>query len=425
VSERNYTILALGSRGDVQPFVALGKGLCAAGHRVRIAAAEDYGPLVQEHDLPFHPLVGRIADLMDRELVYAAFDAGPNPLPFALRFREAVTPIVERLVGDCLAAADGADTLIVSTLGVYPGEAAAAAYNLPVVEAHFHPVAPTRTLPHAFFPEVAWMPGAMRGAYNQLSHHLGAWGMHGFLRPALDRARRSHRLARQGKRPSSGKRLSLHAYSPHIAPPAPDWDPKTVPVTGYWPLAEPPGYRLPPDLERFLNDGPPPVYVGFGSLLAGRDPDGMTRLLFEALDKSGLRGILHRGWGDFGNIPVPPTVHLTEGAYHSVLFPRVATVLHHGGAGTTAAALRAGVPAVVVPYFGDQGFWARRLHDLGAAPAPLPRVELTVARLAARLRDVVTMPTYRERAAELGCRLAAEDGVARALEVLDAREKNR
>jgi UDP:flavonoid glycosyltransferase YjiC (YdhE family) len=419
---RNYTILALGSRGDVQPFVALGAGLCAAGHGVRIAAAEDYGPLVTEHGLPFHPLVGRIVDLMDRELVYDAFDAGANPIPFGLRFREAVAPLMESLLRDCMAASAEADALVVSTLGVHPGEIVAQERGLPVIEAHFHPVAPTRTLPHAFFPELLRLPDPLRGAYNRLSHTLGDRGMRQFFRPALNRARRSLGLQRRSSLPT--KRLSLHAYSPHIAPPPQDWDPAYVPVTGYWPLSEPSGYHLPPELEDFLQDGPPPIYIGFGSLLAGRDPDGMTRLLFEGLEQAELRGILHRGWGDFGNIPVPPTVHLTEGAYHSVLFPRVAGVIHHGGAGTTAAALRAGIPAVVVPYFGDQCFWARRLYELGVSPPPIPRDALTVEGLAQALRRIVENPAYRDRVSDLKTRLLAEDGIGNAVRLLDNGREN-
>jgi sterol 3beta-glucosyltransferase len=418
VTGLNYTILALGSRGDVQPFVALGQGLRAAGHRVRIAAAEDYGPLATENGLPFHPLVGRIVDLMDRDLVYAAFDSGANPIPFGLRFREAVAPLMESLLRDSLAASEGADALIVSTLGIHPGEIVAAEQDLPIVEAHFHPVAPTRTLPHAFFPEQPWLPDPLRGVYNRLSHTLGDRGMRQFFRPAQERAKRS--LGRSRKSLRKAKQLSLHAYSPQVAPPPPDF----VPVTGYWPLPEPLGYRLPADLEAFLRDGPPPIYIGFGSLLAGRDPDGMTRLLFEALERAGLRGILHRGWGDFGNIPIPPTVHLTEGAYHSVLFPRVAGVIHHGGAGTTAAALRAGVPAVVVPYFGDQGFWARRLYELGASPPPIPRDELTVEGLARALRQIVEKTAYHDRVLDLKKRLLAEDGIDNAVRLLDKWRKN-
>jgi sterol 3beta-glucosyltransferase len=425
VSGRKFTILALGSRGDVQPFVALGKGLVAAGHSVRIAAAEDYGPLVTEHCLPFHPLVGRIADLMDRELVYAAFDAGANPLPFARRFRDAVTPLMECLLHDCLAAARGADTLIVSTLGVYPGESVAEALgSLPVIEAHFHPVAATRTLPHAFFPELR-LSAPLTGIYNRLSHILGAQGMHAFLRPALNRARRSVGLRPAPLMPPSSPRLSLHGYSPSISPPPSDWDKERVNVTGYWPLPSPPYFRLPLDLERFLDGGLPPVYIGFGSILAGRDPNGVTHLLADALDRAGVRGILYRGWGDLGNVPLPPTVYLTDGVPHDILFPRMAAVVHHGGAGTTAATLRAGVPSIAVPFFGDQRFWARRLHELGASPLPIPRDALTAERLAEGIRAVLASASFRDRAETLGHSLAAEEGIVNAIAAIEVHLKDR
>jgi len=194
---RRFAILALGSRGDVQPFVALGKGLLAAGHAgVTVAAAEDYEPLVREHGLDFAPLVGRIADLMDRDLAYRVLDAGGNPLPFARRTLETVGPMVERLVADSLDACRGADALIVSTLGQHPGETAAEVLGgLPIIATHFHPYAPTRAHPHMFFPP---LPGRGAGSYHRITHALGEQGFRQLLRPGLNRARR-----RLGLRPLS------------------------------------------------------------------------------------------------------------------------------------------------------------------------------------------------------------------------------
>ena len=427
MTPRRFAILALGSRGDVQPFVALGRGLTARGHRATIAAAEDYEPLVREHGLAFAPLVGRIADLMDHDLTYRVLDAGGNPLPFARRAFSQVAPMVEQLVLDSLEASRDADALVVSTLGQHPGETVAEALGgVPLFATHFHPYAPTAAHPHMFFPPA---PRPSRGGrvYHRATHALGEQGMRQFLRPAINRARRRLGLKPLGvgeqyrrMRGSFARGVHLHAYSLLVAPAPPDWDAARHVVTGYWPLPRLTGWMPPPDLAAFLESGPRPVYVGFGSILAGRDPDGVTRSIADALERAGQRGVLYRGWGDVGNVPLPPTVHVTGGAYHDWLFPRCRAVVHHGGAGTTAAALRAGVPAVAVPFFGDQRFWARRLESLGAGVA-LPRANLTAATLADALARLLADEAFAGRAADLGRALAAEDGVARAVGAIEAR----
>nr|WP_272918090.1 glycosyltransferase [Actinomadura rayongensis] len=175
-----------------------------------------------------------------------------------------------------------------------------------------------------------------------------------------------------------------------------------------------PAYEPPADLAAFLAAGPPPVYAGFGSMVA-KDPELTDLTVRTALRVAGLRGIVQ---GD------PATsdddVLAVRDVPHAWLFPRVAAVVHHGGAGTTAAGLRAGVPTIVCPFFGDQPYWGERVAALGAGPSPLPFRSLTVPDLASRLRRATSDPSIRERAAVVGARLRAEDGIARALDVLDA-----
>src|SRR5262249_37378215 len=132
----------------------------------------------------------------------------------------------------------------------------------------------------------------------------------------------------------------------------------------------------------------------------------------------GQRGILYRGWGEIGRISLPPTILAVESVPHDWLFPQMRAVVHHGGAGVTAPALRGGVPAIVVPFLGDQHFWANRVAALGAGPAPIPKAQLSSERLAQALVHVLQDDSLRERAAEIGQRLKAEHGVARAVEVI-------
>ena len=171
----------------------------------------------------------------------------------------------------------------------------------------------------------------------------------------------------------------LYAYSPTLLPP-PDW-PSRFHVTGAWFLDPPPDWQPPPDLVAFLEGGPPPVYVGFGSMTSA-DPDATLALVLDALSRAGQRGVLLHGWAGLGTgRELPDTVFALDDVPHSWLFPRMAALVHHGGAGTTVAGLRAGIPSVVTPLTADQPSWGRIVHRLGAGPRPIPFRRLTATRL--------------------------------------------
>jgi UDP:flavonoid glycosyltransferase YjiC (YdhE family) len=181
-------------------------------------------------------------------------------------------------------------------------------------------------------------------------------------------------------------------------------------VTGYWFLDRPDDWRPPAALVDFLADGRPPIYVGFGSM-APADAERLTALALDALARADQRAVLLAGWAGLGRTAASDRVLVVDAVPHDWLFPRVAAVVHHGGAGTTAAGLRAGVPAVVVPFFADQPFWGERVWRLGVGARPIQRKALTTEQLAAAIRHVVADRPTRERAAALGERVRAEDGV--------------
>jgi UDP:flavonoid glycosyltransferase YjiC (YdhE family) len=418
------TILALGSRGDVQPFTALGLGLRAAGHAVRIAAAKDYESLVLPYGLDFFPLVGSIHDFMDRQMVAAMLDEPENLPRFVSGMMDAVRPLVHSLVRDCYAASRDAGALVVSTLGLYAGYDVAEKLGIPVYTAHLHPDWATRYFSQVFFPALPpWAP--LRGQYNRLSFGLADAAYWAMIMSELNRARRDvldlPPLSPLGYLRRTRHPLTpvLHGYSPSITRTPPDWGPD-VHVTGYWFLDRPPGWQPPPDLAGFLASGPPPVHIGFGSILVGSDPDAVTRLIVGALRKTGQRGILVAGWSGLGNIELPDTVFKIGDVPFDWLFTRVAAVVCHGGAGTTATALRAGVPPVIVPFFGDQHFWARRVHRMGLGPEPVPRRRLTEDKLAAAIAQALDDKAIRSRAARMGRRLACERGVDKAVEIISS-----
>ncbi len=174
----------------------------------------------------------------------------------------------------------------------------------------------------------------------------------------------------------------------------------------------------PQALVEFLQAGPPPVYVGFGSM-SNSKPEETTRLVLEALAKTHQRGIILSGWGGMHANDLPDSVFMLESVPFSWLFPRMAAVVHHGGAGTTAAGLRAGVPSIVIPFFADQPFWGRRVAELGVGPTPIPLTKLTVDRLSQAIQTAVSDTAMRQRGAELGAKIQAEDGIANAVAILE------
>jgi UDP:flavonoid glycosyltransferase YjiC (YdhE family) len=209
----------------------------------------------------------------------------------------------------------------------------------------------------------------------------------------------------------------LYGFSQLVAPPPHDW-PTEHHVTGYWFLDSPQNWQPPKELAAFLAEGPPPVYIGFGSM-THRSPEESTELILEALHLAGQRGVLLHGWGGMAKTKLPSNVIMVESIPHQWLFPRMAAVAHHGGAGTTAASLRSGVPSIVVPHFADQPYWGERVAALGVGPRPRARARLTAQKLADSIDQALSDQTMRERAAKLGEALRAEDGVGNAVKVIE------
>jgi sterol 3beta-glucosyltransferase len=221
----------------------------------------------------------------------------------------------------------------------------------------------------------------------------------------------------RGYRAALGRALILLGYSRHVIPQPSDW-PSNVHTTGYWFLPGEEEWEPPAALTDFLAAGPPLVYLGFGSMTAS-NPPRLTDLLVRATERSGRRAILLSGWAGLGDATLPPTIFPLASAPHAWLFPRMAAVVHHGGAGTTAAGLCAGVPSVLVPHLGDQFHWGRRLAALGLAPPSIPHRSLTAARLGDAIRLAATNPTMRQRATALSAKLRAEDGIAAAISLIE------
>ncbi|HUM09462.1 MAG TPA: glycosyltransferase [Myxococcaceae bacterium] len=408
----HLALVTVGSLGDVAPIFAL--GLKRAGHTVRILAHESFSPMASRLGLDLAPT--RAADpraLLASERFRDAFRAA-DPFRAWRRFGAIAEETARAVFADALAACEGADAVGCSGLGAFPGYAAAARLGIPHFGAHLIPIGPTSEFPDPLLPQgLAWLPG-----YNWTSHALAAWLVWRSIRPMADRAMASTGAGRFPPlaRMASSSRILLFGISPAVVSPPAGW--RRARFTGYWFLDDPTGWKPPPQLQRFLDQGSPPVVVGFGSM-STRNPVRTARIVVEALVETGARGILLSGWGGLRPEELPSQILAMEHAPHAWLFPRAAAVVHHGGAGTTASALRAGVPSVVVPFAFDQPFWAERVRRLGAGPAPIPERRLSVGRLARAIRRALEDYRLGQTARALGECIRSEDGVGTAVRELE------
>lgn len=417
------TILAVGSRGDAQPYTALGLGLRSTGHEVKVATHEVFRKTVTGRGLEFGLIRLNPQEMLKQEAGQAWMEAGKNPVRFARHMASAFAPLLHEMLTDCLHACEGSDVVLISPLaiGALP---AAEKVGAQAMLASLWSNLPTHDYPSLYAPALPF-GGPLAAMYNRLTYELAALPKRLFGRPiwqAVDRWQRevlktdpisANQLRR---RMLAGEWPMLAGYSPNVFPPPSDW-PQWVHVTGYWFLDADPAWQPPAALVDFLLAGPEPVYIGFGSM-AGRNPQERGEVVLRALELSGQRGILLTGWGGLQAHDLPDTVLAVDSVPHDWLFPRMAAVVHHGGAGTTAAGLRAGKPTVIAPFFGDQPFWGRRVAELGVGPDPIPQKQLSPARLAEAIHAATSDQAIRLRAVALAERIRAEDGIGRAVELL-------
>jgi sterol 3beta-glucosyltransferase len=405
----NVVVLTLGTRGDVQPYVALGAGLKQAGHEVTLVTAKGFDELVAGMGLRYVSLGLDLLELARSPEGKAALRSARG----ALRLVRQLMPAWRQMLVDEWEAARGADAVVYHPKA-FGGYHIAEALDVPGFLALPVPaLSPTRAFPTPVLP----LPN-LGGPLNRLSYGLFFRSSTAPYRHMINRWREhtlglgplsllASELERDGEPVTK-----LYCCSPHVVPVPADWDKSSV-LTGYWFLNQGSGWKPLEELAAFLKEGSPPVYIGFGS--TAPDPEGSRAAALAVLKGLGLRGVLATGRSGMAG----PQVIEIEEAPHDWLFPRMSAVVHHGGAGTTAEGLRAGKPTAVIPSnLGDQLFWGRRVHALGVGPKPVPQKKLTTERLAAALRAVTENKRMRGLAEELGERLRAENGVGRGVEII-------
>ncbi len=415
-------ITTYGTLGDVQPYVALGKGLLHAGHQVIIGTSERFRDFVKGHGLTFGHMDDGLLAIIDTDQGKSMLENTTNifdVLKQNIKLGKQIKPLQIAQLRETweLAKSVKPDFLL-----YHPktGAAPHIAEKLGIGCALVTPIpmlVPTSEWPFPVLPRVK-----LGGWYNRLSYTI-IHALSGiFLGKYIRNLRHDLGLKPMVKfdllKNGEGQDIPvLHILSEAVLPRPNDW-PTSACMTGYCFLDREQDWQPPSNLLDFLDAGPPPVYVGFGSM-AGCNPQQLAGTVIESLQRAEVRAIVATGWGGLNPGDVPDTILEVDSVPHDWLFPRVSAVVHHGGAGTTAAGLRAGRPSVIVPFFGDQPFWGRLVHLLGAGPKPIPRKKLTADQLAAAVKNAISSPDLLKKAEEIGNKIRQEDGVGNAVDVIE------
>lgn len=406
-----FTMVSIGSTGDVRPYVLLGQELKRRGHHIRLACFAQFEKMCVDAGLEFYPLSGDIVSIMGQVMQN-------NGLTYLHHFEQALKNDLPDFIRDLRAACEGADVLVCTFFGsvVY---SIAEKNRVPCIQTQYFPMDSNASTPMTCAPGLrvgkVWNKTTYRVGYALINtlewRYLRAWRREQGMRARKIRTRPDYEV--------NGRHIPvLYAMSPILVPRPLAWD-EHIHMTGFWMGATPADYEPSEPLKRFLESGSKPVYIGFGSMVSG-DMGKTLRIVLEAVQKAGVRAIIARGWGgeQVGQVD-RKNVFVADYIPHDWLFPRVAGVVHHGGAGTTAAGIMAGCPTLIIPFGGDQPFWGLRTHQLGVGPKPIKRNALTVNRLAKALKELVGTPSYAVAAQELGQRLRMERGTETAADIIE------
>ena len=413
------SISASGTRGDVQPYVALGKGLKDAGYNVCVLTSDSFESLVTGAGLGFRSTGESVEEVLQTDEWRKVMESG-NFLKILAKMRSEMKQRSGDMAQQLPDLLKGSDLIIAGT-GIFGSYALAEMMNIPIIQAYVFPFTPTSEFPSPLVPKLP-----LGGAINKLSFHAMRQMLWQTSKMSDSATRKAFGL-KKGSFWGPYKALAqthmpvLYGYSSYVLPRPNDWA-DNYDVTGYWFLDEPKDWTPPSDLVEFLDAGEPPVYIGFGSMQS-RNPEEAGQIALEALAISGQRGVIASGWGGLKAADVPKTVHVISSIPHSWLFPRMAAVVHHGGAGTTAAGLRAGVPSIIVPFMGDQPFWGQRVVNLGVGPKPIPRKKLNSKLLGEAIVEAMSNTEMRRKAKDLGENIRAENGVTNAVAIIQTIEK--
>ncbi|MEW6178703.1 MAG: glycosyltransferase [Chloroflexota bacterium] len=409
------TILTYGSRGDVQPCLALAQALQREGHEPLLALPASLANIADQMKIPAIALPGDVTKISK-----GLNQAGRNGLAMVRVIREVVEPVALDVARTAWLACQKADLIVHTFLFTLGAHAFARHLEIPDLSVQFFPMfIVSSSYPNMGFPLLPFGKG-----YHRLSHHLANFIFIWSQRLMYPRIRKyAHHFPQQLFWPfkSTGERNAtplVLAYSPTLVPPEPDF-PAHVHQTGFWFLESSSVYRPPAELKEFLSSGQPPVCIGLGSMIHPNSKH-LQRVLIEGVQRTGSRAIILTGWDEWRGIEASPELLFLRDAPHEWLFPRCAAIIHHAGAGTTAAVLRSGRPCVALPLAADQPFWARRLHAVGVCPPPLNADNLTAGQVSFALQMAIEDESIRRNALTMGDVIRRENGLQKTVEIINS-----
>jgi UDP:flavonoid glycosyltransferase YjiC (YdhE family) len=414
-------IITIGSRGDVQPIVALGKGLQDAGHTVTIATHGNFKGFVQEHGLIFGDIGANPKKILESQSGQDWLNSS-NTIALLSRMRKLVKPFLAEAMSRSLSVCEDADIIISAVMGMFLGPYISRELGKKHVEAYLQPFHPTAAFCSIYFPEMAHIP-VMQGLYNKLTSRAAFYLIWKFFEKSLLDANRQVFGHVSTKKPFykifQKDRLVLYGFSPSVIPRPNDWDDSIV-VTGYWFLSHSRTWSAEPELLEFLERGDAPVYIGFGSMVDEKSSI-ITKAIVNALRVCKKRAVLLSGWGGIkaGDADVlSEDIYTVQSVPHDWLFPRTSGIIHHGGAGTTASSLRAGVTTCITPFFDDQPFWGRRVSKLQVGPPAVLHKKLTQEKLVSIIQLLTETTKYKKNARIMGEKIRKENGVKKAVNAI-------
>ncbi len=408
----HITIAALGTRGDVQPYLALALGLRQAGHTIRMIAGENFRDWICSYGFDFAGS-GDMEALMHSPDALKWVDSGRNPIKQVVMMRRVFEQNADQMITPIIDAAARTDLLLAGFISEPFVQLVSEKFGTPYMAIPLQPYHATRSSAASLYTMTrrdSWLNRRAGVTTERIMFAING-GTLNKARRALDLPTHTFSALRQAVL----NRPRIYGFSPLVVPCPDDWTDQTH-VVGYWFLDQS-DWTPPQDLIDFLNAGDPPVYIGFGSM-SGSSPQATFEMSCEALKRVRRRGVISTGWSRAA-LDHHDDIYVLKGAPHSWLFPRMAAVVHHGGAGTTGASLASGKPTMIIPHFSDQPYWGRRVHELGVGAKPIPRHTLTVEKLARGLLRMTRDSEMIERAAVLGERIRAEDGVTNAVQLIE------
>ncbi len=419
------TLITSGSRGDVEPYVAFAEGLRDSGHEVTIATEARYEPFILERRLNFFSIPGDTIAAINSPKGHEALNKRNNTRSFFNHLTNASAPMATEIILQCLAACKNADHIICTHFSLHTGFFLSQQLGIPFSMASVNPMigCETNEFHNMMFPQGAsWLPRFSDRAYNAFSHktvsdlwwksyrhiYIGAW------KSACNVTLPTTDPLKTAKPP-----LSLFGYSPVILKKPIDWG-NNRHVCGYWFLKADDNWQPPAELEKFIETGPQPIYIGFGSMNNSMLKNGaVEKLILHTIAATKQRAVFLKQGLNFEAGQIADNIFATGAVPFKYLFPKMKLLVHHGGAGTTALGLEAGTPSVLTPLIVDQRFWAYRVKKMGVAPAPLHWYGVTAAKLASAINHWIDNPSAKNRAEELGKKLASENGVQTAVRIFN------